>query len=271
MRRSSPGFGALFFPFTTSATLTLPDRHIMIHMRCSTAVWSVLAALLAVSCATSPPPIVVYQDAQTSVRLIFDPESGSGHSHPASVTPEQMAMVLRGLRVRGRDVVGGFGLFSDAAGASVFSSRDVVLLAPKLSEALKKASPKDLATFYVVAPDSNLGAVVTSGGLFVRKDRLYFILANARTSPGSVQYENTYTPDLRDQPLLPIARFKFTADFSPNEVRIPHAQAKREDGYERYLDESKMLVLDLSRLFAASGGQPAAPVMPATPASPPSP
>lgn len=210
--------------------------------------WLVVVAL-AIGCTTGPPPIVIYEDPQTSVWLMFDPEAGTGHSHPTSITPEQMAAVLHGVRVKGRDAVTGFGVFADSTGVPAFSTRDIVSLAPKLSEALRKASPKDMATFYLLATDPNLGQLVTSGGLFSRNNNLYFILANARTSPSSVQYENVYQPDTRGQPLLPIARFKFTAEFSPKEAWIPNPQAKRKDGYERYLDESKLLVIDLERLL----------------------
>ncbi len=219
----------------------------------------VLAGLWIGGCTAGPPPIVIYEDAQTSVSLMFDPESGSGHNHPASITSEQMATILRGIHAKGRDIVVGFGLLRNAHGAPAFLPREVVLLAPKLSQALQKASPKDLATFYIVSNDPDQGLVITSGGVFVRNQRLYVILANVRTTPYSVQYENNYTPNLRDQPLLPIARFKFTAEFVPPDVKIPYAKAYREDGYERYLDESKVLVLDLPRVFAQTGAPAAAP------------
>lgn len=219
----------------------------------------ILAGWWVTGCGAGPAPVIIYEDTQTSVRLQFDPESGSGHSHPVSITSEQMSTILRGIRTKGRDVVAGFGLLADVQGTAAFSTQDVALLAPKLSRALRKASPKDLATFYVVKVEAGQGAVITSGGVFVRKERLYIILANVRTSPYSVQYESNYTPDLREQPLLPIARFKFTAEFTPPDVRISYAQARREDGYERYLDDSKLLVLDLPRLFAQIGASPAAP------------
>jgi hypothetical protein len=94
--------------------------------------------------------------------------------------------------------------------------------------------------------------------LFVQQDRLYFILANAYTSPSSVQYENTYEIDTRDQPLLPIVRYKFTAGFSPQEAWIANSKVRGTESYERYVDEAKLLVIDLPRLFA----QPHQPLSP---------
>jgi hypothetical protein len=204
---------------------------------------------LAAGCATGPAPIVVHEDRQASVRVHFDPESGSGHDHPVSLAPEQVAGVLQGIRVSGRDVIVGFGVFGDKKGSPAFLPSQVATLAPHLSQAMRKASPRDMATFYLV---TNLGGVhVTSGGMFHRRGHLYVILANAHTSPSSIQYENTYEPNLGDQPLLPIARYKFEVSFEPADAWIPNSQAKKQDQYDRsYVDEAKQLVIDLSRLPA---------------------
>jgi hypothetical protein len=220
-------------------------------------------------CATGPAPIVVYEDRQTSVWIQYDPEAGTDHDHPASLTPEQLARILQGIRVIGRDVVGGFGLFGDKKGSPAFSPSQMTMLAPYLSQAMKKASPRDMVTFYLI---TNGGGVrVTSGGLFHRKGHLYVILANAHTSPSSVQYENTYEPNLRDQPLLPIARYKFEVLFEPTDAWVPNSRAKTQDQYDRsYVDESKLLVIDLSRLPAEPASTtPPAPPTPATPRSQP--
>ena len=231
----------------------------MTCQRSSNSILLIIATVLAVGCATGPAPFVIYEDAQTSVWLKFDPESGSGHSHPASIAPEQIAKVLHGVWIVHRNVVTGFGLFSDHEGASVFPPSLIARLTPYLVTALKKASPKDMVTFYVVTGDPNLGKLVTSGGLFVRQDRLFFILANAHTSPSSVNYESTYEFDDRNQPLLPLAHFKFTVGFSPKEAWIPNSQAKGSGGYERYMDESKMIIIDLPRLLAKADPSPPVP------------
>lgn len=211
-----------------------------------------MSGLLVAGCVSEPAPIVIHEDARDSVWLMFDPGAKPGHSHPASVTPEQMFKVLSGVRIRGRDVIVGFGAFADKDGAPAFAPGEIVRLAPYLSEALSKASPKDMATFYLIVPDPNQGSLITSGGLYVRDQRMYFILANARTSPSSIQYENTYEIDTRGRPLLPIARYKFTVGFTPHEALVPKSQARRTEGYEGYVDESKVLVIDLQRLFAGA-------------------
>jgi hypothetical protein len=212
---------------------------------------AVLAGALACGCSAGPAPIVIHQSPRESVRLMFDPRSGGGHSHPVTLTLEQMTALLKGLRVKDRDVVGGFGLLAEREGAPALSSAEVAALAPHLIAALKKASPRDIATFYVVGFESGRGRTVTSGGVFVRDGRFYVLLANDRTTPGSVQYENTHEIDTSDQPLLPIARFKFTVGFSPPEARIPNDLARKLDGYDpAYLDGSKQVVIDLAKLPA---------------------
>lgn len=214
-------------------------------------IWTgcVLASLWASGCATGPAPIVIYESQQESVWLHFDPKAGAGHNHPVSLTPEQIVTVLKGVRVKNRDVIGGFDLLSDKDRTPAFSTREILTLSPYLSQALQKASPKDIATFRVTTRDPTKGLLVTSGGLFVRNGHLYFILANNRTSPSSVQYENTYEPDPRGDPLLPIARFKFSVSFTPDDVRLPSKATREQDRYPDYLDDSKLIVLDLARLF----------------------
>lgn len=209
-----------------------------------------VVVLVSAGCVTQPAPIVIYADRWDSIWLKFDPAAGSGHSHPVSIAPEQMAKVLHGVRVTDRDVIGAFGLFADQEGTPAFSAAEITRLAPYLSQALNKASPRDMVTFYLMAGDATRGRLVTSGGLFVRDGRLYFILANLRTSPSSGQYETPYEIDTRDEPLLPIARYKFTVGFTPSSAWIPNAQVRGRDGYERYMDESKQVVIDLQRLFA---------------------
>ena len=147
----------------------------------------------------------------------------------------------------------------DPETSATFTPNQIKTLAPLLSEAFRKASPKDMATFYLIIMDRERGKMVTSGGLFVRNGRLYFILANYRTMPSSKVYETTYEIDTRSEPLLPTARFQFAIGFRPKEVWILNKEFRGRDGYERYLDESKLLIIDLQRLFE----------MPDAPASPP--
>jgi hypothetical protein len=211
---------------------------------------SIILALLLSGCASGPSPIVVYQDDRTQITLAVDPAAGAGHQHPYMMSAEQMAQVLSGVWVKDRNAVTGFGLFKDAKGSPAFRGTMVTRLAEPLARALGRASTRDLVTFYVSLQDRSRGPVVTSGGLFVRNDRLYLMLANAHTMPSetSNDFSTAIELDNRDAPLEPIGRFRFMVGFSPGEAWIPYAEAKRQTGYEPYMDASKLVVIDLSRL-----------------------
>lgn len=217
-------------------------------------VYVTLLGWLFSGCATEPSPIVIHEAPNSSIWLMFDPEAGRpGHSHPITFTPEQMELVLKGVSVVDRNRVIGEAreLFAnDQEVTQAFSSGQIKTLAPLLTQAFKKASPVDMVTFYFLTGDKERGRVVTSGGMFVRKGKLYMILANFRTSPATKIYETTYEIEARDMPLLPVARFLYLVGFKPKEAWIPNGEVRGKDGYERYLDESKLLIIDMDRLFA---------------------
>lgn len=218
--------------------------------RCLVAVLAGAFAPGAIGCSVSPPPIPIHEEAGLIIELAHDPYSGDGHNHPASLSVAQITAALRGLQLRGRDVAGTFGLLGDDHNNPALLDRDIARIAPQLAAGLSKASPKDLVTFHLTQRDSNRAPLITSGGVFVRNRHFWIILANARTSPSTVQYETTYEPNSRLNPLLPITRFKFVVNFMPPDQRVPTLDARkldRWDGY-RYLDESKVVVLDLGRL-----------------------
>ncbi len=218
--------------------------------------WLPLSLLLA-GCVTEPPPIVIYEDKRDSIWLKFDPEAtGAGHSHPVTIASERMAKILEGILVADRSQIIGVIKGDETNWVPAFTPVQIKTLAPLLSEALRKASPKDMATFYLVIMDREHGKLITSGGLFVRNSRLYFILANFRTMPSSKIYETTYEIDTRSEPLLPTARFQFALGFRPKQAWIPNGEVRGKDGYERYLDESKLVIIDLPRLFPQTGAVP---------------
>jgi hypothetical protein len=207
-----------------------------------------LGYLAAAGCLASPQPIVVSHTPGQLVEVRFDPRAGHGHSHPRTLTVSQMSAVLKGVQLHERDLVGTAGLFMGSDAVSAFTDKEVAALAPHLVAGLAKASPVDLVSFYLAQRGSNRVPLITSGGVFVRNQRLYLILANARTSPSSVQYETTYETNSLGNPLLPIARFKFVAGFIPSDWRVLTVEAKRMDDWDGYLDESKVVVLDLDHV-----------------------
>jgi hypothetical protein len=214
---------------------------------------------LIAACATEPAPITIHEDRGDWIGLTFDPEAGSGHNHPDTFTPEHMARILRGVTVTPRDTIIGFGALNGEA-RPAFSAEQIARLTPHLVQGLEKASPRDLVAFYLTSTDARLGRLITSGGLCVRGSRLYFILANFLTPPSAGPFEGTaYELDNRDAPLQPIARHRFIVGFVPETARIPNRQADELDSYRVSMDESKRIVVDLTRLFSQPSQAPSTP------------
>lgn len=207
-----------------------------------------LCCLTVTGCLATPQPIVVSHTPGQIVDIRYDARAGHGHSHPRALTISQMTSVLKGVQIHDRDLVGTAGLLMGSDAVPAFTDKDVAALAPHLVAGLAKASPVDLVSFYLAQRGSNRAPLITSGGVFIRNQHLYLILANARTSPSSIQYETTYEPNSLGNPLLPIARFKFVAGFAQADWRVVTSEAKRLDGWDGYLDESKVVVLDLDHI-----------------------
>jgi hypothetical protein len=203
---------------------------------------------LSTGCSVSPPPIPIHDEPSLLVDVAYDARAGSDHSHPATVDQNQIAAIMGGIQLQARDVTGTGGFLNASRAVQAFSDREIKVLAPLLVAGLSKASTKDLVRFYLVQQDLNGAPLITSGGLFLNAQRLYMILANGKTSPSSVQYETTYEPNSRLDPLLPIARFKFKTEFVPADWRIATQQAKKMDGWGGYVDESKVVVIDLNKI-----------------------
>jgi hypothetical protein len=221
---------------------------------------ALLGALILGGCAETPSVIVIADDPLERITVARDPAAGRGNSHPYRISAEDMARVLKGILVKDRNALVGFGIMKDRLGTPAFPSTLIARLAPHLANALGRASPRDLVTFYVTKPESPKGPLVTSGGLLVRDHFMYFMLANLRTPPSEISndFSSAMELDNRDAPLQPIGRFRFTVEFAPAEAWVPYARARTLAGYEDYMDEAKMVVIDLTRLL----GAPAAPPLP---------
>ena len=209
--------------------------------------------LVVLGCTAVPSPIPIRDEPAILVDVAYDARAGSGHSHPARIKETHLLAALTGLELQGRDVTGTLEILDHELVSPAFTDKTAGVLVPLLIEGLRKASPKDLVRFYLVQRDPQRGPLISSGGLFVRNRHLYIILANGRTSPSSVQYENTYEFNPRLDPLLPIVRLKFKTAFVPEDWRVATEEAKRTDGWDGYLDESKVVVLDLDLLAQNEG------------------
>ena len=156
-----------------------------------------------------------------------------------------MTTLLRGIRVQNRpDPILGL-VTGRPETMTAFSSNEIDVLAPQLSDALASAGPRELVTFYRRVSDAGIGLGVTSGGLFVQDHYLYFVLANYRNRPADVMSQAvTYEIDPSDDPLLSLRAMSFAVSFTPPEA-VAGSESKER---WRYVDPGKLIVVDLQRL-----------------------
>jgi hypothetical protein len=198
-----------------------------------------LMAVVMVGCADVPPARPVYQDTLTLIELRTDAKAGREHSHPTTLTPEQVGVVLSGIRVRRR----GEPVYSTIVGGPhalpAFSAADVYALAKPISQALALASPKELVTFYRRISDAQIRLGFTTGGVFVERGLLYVILANHRASPkdAAVRDVPTYDADPINDPLGSLGTTTYTLTYTRPEAEVPVQASGR-------YDRAKMLVVD---------------------------
>jgi hypothetical protein len=178
--------------------------------------------LLDFGCATSQfATLAIYETPGAYVRLEVDRMFGTNHSHPASLTPEQVAAVLSGIVIEERlaklPVVDDM---SQPRRHPVFTQKEIELLAPLASLALKRATPEEIVTFYKSIPPSGIRREVTSGGLFVDRDELHVVVANYRSPTHYMpDPQAADTTDDRLVPTKPIAPQRGQLDFEPKEAK----------------------------------------------------
>lgn len=179
----------------------------------------VLLGLLS-ACATSHlVTLTIVETPSRYVRLAVDRtvRLDSGFSHPASIPPDQMAAVLSGLVVveKGSNLPWPLGEGRPYR-PSAFDREDIRFWAPLLTQALGKATPEEIVTFYQSDTVSATRRDVTSGGMFVKDGRLFIILSNYR-SPSQFMADigTADTMDDRRYPLKPMAPHRFAVHFEP--------------------------------------------------------
>ena len=208
-----------------------------------------IAYCLVVGCALPHTPSrVIYEDPANFVRVENDPTvfvelPHTLHSHPVSITPEQMAKILGGFTVRDHRIAIQVYFSGEAAKEKAFSEEDVALLAPRLSEALARVEPTERVTYYLSQPRSSIKREVTTGGLYVRDGHLHFILSNHRILYGIPAYGMVYD---RRYPTKPTAAKGFDLFFEPAEAVMPRQYSMWDQLMGRVKDE---MVIDLGKLL----------------------
>jgi hypothetical protein len=185
-----------------------------------TSFFTVGLILISFGCApTEFTTLTLYDTPDAFVRLETDPavEQGRGHSHPATITADQVAAVLHGILVE--EPITRAPFYDDMSQPRrhrAFDGQTITLFTPLLVVALGKATSEEIVTFYQSKRLSGTSREVTSGGLFVREDGLHIIFGNYRShthymaDPGVVD-----TADDRLTPLRALAPQQGRLAFDP--------------------------------------------------------
>lgn len=210
----------------------------------------VLCGLLAACAIPQVPSETVYEDPVNFVRLEIDPTvvpegPAPPHSHPAQVSAEVMAGILRGFSAREHRTSFQRLISGEAAPERVFREEEVALLAPRISEALAQAAPNQVVTYYLSQPHSSIKREITTGGLYVQGSELHFVLGNFRTIYGIPSYGMVYD---RRYPMMPITAKWFDLIFEPAQAVVPSAIGFWDQVLGRGRDE---VVVDLRKLRSA--------------------
>jgi hypothetical protein len=184
---------------------------------------SVGAALIA---ACGPQQFItatIYETASAYVRLEFDRtvKKGTEHSHPISLTPEEIAAVLGGVKII--EPLAKLPVYDDTSLPRVhpaFTDKEIAFFAPLLALALSKATPEEVVTFYQTRDISAIAREVTSGGVFVQGDELHLILANYRSHTHYMaDLGVAETRDDRLTPMESLAPQGGRVDFEPSSAK----------------------------------------------------
>ena len=190
----------------------------------------------------------IYEDPANFVRVENDPTvfpelPHTLHSHPASITADQMAKILAGFKVKEHRVRLHLMIAGEAAKEPVFRDQEIRLLATYLSEALASVGPSERVTFYLSQPQTSIKREITTGGIYMRDGQLHFILGNYRFPYGIPAYGMVYD---RRYPTRPIAAKGFDLFFEPADVVIAQESTLWDQLLGRVRDE---MVIDLQSLF----------------------
>lgn len=207
-----------------------------------------LPLLLSVGCAVGAiPGEVVYQDPTTFVRIEPDPsviadEPETAHTHPGTIGADDFKAILAGFRVRDHRLRLYSMLAGEAPWEPVFTDMELDLLAPRLSEALARASPSERVIYYLSQPRTPIKREVTSGGFYVQGNRLHFVIANHDVQYGVPAHGVVYD---RRYPMRPTGPKWFDLHFEPEGAVVEQSYGVIDFLLGREKDE---VVIDLGKL-----------------------
>lgn len=237
----------------------IPMTRLLVGLFCPG--WCAIWITAFVGCSpTQFTTLTIYETPQSFVRLEVDRtlEQENGHSHPASLSPDQMAAVLRGITVQ--EPLTRIPFYDDVSVPRThraFTDQAVAFWAPLLSLALSKATEHEIVTFYQSTTISGTSREVTSGGVFVDGERLHLVLSNLRSGTHvTADIGIVDTLDDRLTPMKSIAPQRGKLLFNPESA---HVDKPAEGGLARVFQEERRELIVLYKTIPSHQIEPSAP------------
>lgn len=169
---------------------------------------SLLPLLAGSSCARLPYVTAVIHESPRALVVLQQEVSPAAYAHPVELTSQQVAALLRGFTIREQHSLPLRWYAEEAPPTSVFREDEIRLVAPLLSEALRRAGPQERAAFSLYGPGMNpkYDRDVTAGWIAVRERYLHLTMEYVhsvqpatRFSPYDVNYP---TPPAQPKPYV---------------------------------------------------------------------
>ena len=159
----------------------------------------------------------IYEDPNRVVRLQTIDQAG--FSHPAFLTKETVANVMRGVMV---EIDSSSPLpFMKGSGPGrrqrAFSEKEITFFAPLLAKGLSQATSEEVVTFFETVEISDQYEMTTSGGIFVKGDQMHVMISNFGVRRQIWQDNEQYEAPFRTRPLEPIASEPGRLEFEPRQ------------------------------------------------------
>lgn len=158
--------------------------------------WGLAALMLVVvaggGCARLPYTTkVIHEDQRARVKLLQEVD-GSRYAHPVTLTPAEVAAILRGFSLREQKSLPLRWFAEEAPPVPAFREDEAQVLAPLLADALGKAAPGERVAFEIYAPGYNPAYYreVTAGWMAVQDRYLHLTIEYFHSQQPSTQFSH---------------------------------------------------------------------------------
>lgn len=219
--RAALSGGAVFFDSQPRATLHLLFHEEDMNLTRTVSLCCMTVFLGLAACENRQfTTLTLYESPASFVRLERDPmaRENQGHSHPVTITPEEMAAVWSGLMIEEPSrLLSFFDKNKEPQRHPAFNEAEIQFFSPLLAKGLGQATPEEVVTFYQTHQDTAIIRKVTSGGVFVDGEDLHVVLSNYRSPTHAASDPGVDdTMDDRLTPMRRIAPQEARLDFEPS-------------------------------------------------------